>query len=488
MFLVFSIVLAVLAVVCHSNNTIDENGLLVIEKDTTIITAEDGYTQDASLVTVVIPSSVVTIGKQAFFGCQALKNVTFVNPNGALTTIGDYAFGNTAIVSIKLTSQLKTIGSNAFYQNDYLELVEFAQGSGDFTSIGDYAFAESSIANFSLPASTQSIGIGFFSNTANLIDFVFVENSGEDVNAPGLTEIGEEAFMMSGLIGPLEIPNTLNTLGKKAFFGCASLKILQFKPTSILEVISDSAFSQTGLTNVMIPNSVKKIDINAFTGLDGNTTHSGTSPLKTVAFEQGSQLTSIGSQAFQNNGKLEIMNIPASVETIHANAFSETRSLSKVTFQSPSALSSIESSAFMHSGLIGELELPNNIVSIGSNSFSFNLKLTKVVFDCGSSVTINSDAFSQTGVTSMILPMGSICNDCIDDQRVIRYACQPTFSPTRAADKDAPTMHPTPIFTPPPGDAPTNGKEDNEGSGKGSPDDGDGSSSPTGAIVGIFFG
>lgn len=69
----------------------------------------------SNLSSIVIPDNVTTIGNRAFSACTMLKDVK-IGPS--LTSIGDYAFAQTAIEHISFPASLATIGSGAFYLCD----------------------------------------------------------------------------------------------------------------------------------------------------------------------------------------------------------------------------------------------------------------------------------------------------------------------------------------------------------------------------------
>jgi uncharacterized repeat protein (TIGR02543 family) len=68
-----------------------------------------------AITSVVIPSSVESIGASAFSGCNKLESITF-GENSVLTSIGASAFYNcTSLTNITIPSSVESIGSSAFY-------------------------------------------------------------------------------------------------------------------------------------------------------------------------------------------------------------------------------------------------------------------------------------------------------------------------------------------------------------------------------------
>ena len=114
-------------------------------------------------------------------------------------------------------------------------------------------------------------------------------------------------------------------------------------------------------------------------------TFSGAASLTSVTF--GSGLTSIGTSAFQNTA-LTSVTIPDSVTSIGGRAFSGAVSLTSVTFGS--GLKSIAERAFQNTALTS-LTIPNSVTTIGSYAFQGLTSLTSLTLGSGiTSVGYNS--------------------------------------------------------------------------------------------------
>ena len=111
---------------------------------------------------------------------------------------------------------------------------------------------------------------------------------------------------------------------------------------------------------VLIPASVISIGEEAFKDCD---------ILKNVRFEWGSELTSVGSNAFSGCRSLKSIVIPESVTRIGANTFNDCIALERVIFQGQSQLTSIGENAFRNCRSLTSIVIPESVTSIGENAF-----------------------------------------------------------------------------------------------------------------------
>ena len=89
---------------------------------------------NTGLTSITIPSSVNSIGTNAFGGSNDLASVTMLD---GITTIGNFAFYNTSITSITIPSSVTNIGDGAFDECKNLKSITIPS---NVTSIGMVAF------------------------------------------------------------------------------------------------------------------------------------------------------------------------------------------------------------------------------------------------------------------------------------------------------------------------------------------------------------
>ena len=118
---------------------------IVVDSDNTVFDSRDNCnaiieTASNTLIfgcmNTIIPNSVTAIGREAFYGCSSLTDITIPN---SVTTIGFWAFrGCSSLEKTTIPNSVATIGNYAFC--DCSSLTNVTIGNS-VTAIGDYALA-----------------------------------------------------------------------------------------------------------------------------------------------------------------------------------------------------------------------------------------------------------------------------------------------------------------------------------------------------------
>jgi hypothetical protein len=137
-----------------------------------------------------------------------------------------------------------------------------------------------------------------------------------DLMIDGYGIIPNVAFENCNKLERVVIGNNISEIGPKAFYGCKNLHTLTFLPTSTLNVISKSAFENTGLHQISLPRTVTKIGNNAFKNCKEAIVLSfgGTKNEK-------SMLEEIGFSAFEGCKLIRNVYLPESMKFIRQGAF-----------------------------------------------------------------------------------------------------------------------------------------------------------------------
>ena len=377
---------------------------------------EKAFYACAGLVSVVIPSCVISINYNSFTGCESLTTVTI---NSASIAAGPYnstynlknLFGNQ--VTSYTIGAVSTIGCCAFYGCTNLASVTLHHA---ILSIDNNAFYGcSNMYRVNITDLTAWLRINFVSEYSNPLYYA------------------HNLYLNGTKITDLTIPNGVSTIKQYAFLGCSmtSVNIPNYTVTSI----GNSAFeSCSSLTSVYIGNSVTSIGENAFrgcTGLPSVFIPSSITVISAGVFRECSNLTSvdfpngisqIGNNAFYNCSSLTDLVIPDEVpSTIGDYAFCGCSSLTSVTI--PSTVNSIGNFAFSSCGSLTSVTINSNAIASLSYSELFNMKnkfgnqVTRYTF--GSNITsIGQNAFYDcTGMAELILPssLSSIGNNAFQN-------------------------------------------------------------------------
>jgi len=182
------------------------NGVLFNKDQSTLILFPIGKTG-----AYVIPTSVTSIGDEAFSDCSGLTSVTIPN---SVTSIGSHGFYYcSGLTSVTIPNGVTSIGSHAFYGCRDISSVTIPNS---VTSVGVYAFAYcDSLTSVTIPSSITSIVDGMFDECGRLTD-VTIPNS--------VTSIGSYAFSACGGLTSILIPAGVISIGDSAFTFCDSLE------------------------------------------------------------------------------------------------------------------------------------------------------------------------------------------------------------------------------------------------------------------------
>lgn len=240
-----------------------------------------------------------------------------------------------------------------------------------------YTFEAGGLYYNILSYSDLEVEVTFDDNTYNAYsgDIVIPETVDYDGQTYTVTAIGSEAFANDTNLTGIEIPNTVETIGERAFTfsGITEIKI----PDSVVFIGNDAFHHCSGLKNISIGKSFQQTEnytIFSSCPIETATLNCAYVPnaflcfnetLKRVTF--GNNVNTIGILSFEECTALETVEFSNSVSVIARSAFSRCKSLAEVNL--PESLLEIGERAFEECENIASMVLPRSLKKIGSSAF-----------------------------------------------------------------------------------------------------------------------
>ena len=383
----------------------------------------DAFGWCCNLTEIVLPNSLVSIGNYAFCHCCNLTNI--IIPDNVLY-IHDGAFSTCwNLQTVEFSDNLLEIGSEAF-NGCYFTSISIPQS---VTYIGGGAFIGCPVTSIDVDEGntcylSDEYGVLFNKDMTELIQYPNGNKRTEYVIPDTVEVVGEYAFNENFYLTTVTVPNSVIRIEDFAFYCCSVIRTISI-PASV-EIIGEEVFNgcdrltsitvdknnlfyssdsigvlfdknKTVLiqypkgneqTSYRIPNSVTKIADCAF---------NGSRNITEVVIPDS--VTSIGIQAFEFS-HIECITIPDSVTEIGDHAF-YTSALTSVTIGN--GITEIPYGLFMYCDDLTEITIPDSVSTIAEYAFHGCDNLTNVYFEGSEDgweyVSIDIDNESLTNAT-----------------------------------------------------------------------------------------
>ena len=308
-----------------------------------------------NLSEITIPAGVTEIADGTFMGCRSLAKVTFLGP---VTSIGETAFYDTrSLKHIDLPDSLTSLGSGAFKQS---------HRDGETDRSGG-------LEEIVLPAGLTKIEEDTFNGCYDMRSVHFLGK---------VTSIGDGAFCYTSSLLEIDLPESVCSIGKKAFSGSGLQKILL--PKDCVDVEPD-AFASSALEAFEVDpgnTAFQAGEDGVLYSRDGKQLVLYPSSRQEAAYTVRPGTVEIGAYAFYGVRNLEHIILPDSLREIGDYAFAEQPKLKEVVL--PEGLEDISSNnTFYHCYSLTELSLPSTLRDISGSSVFSCIGITELVLPDG---------------------------------------------------------------------------------------------------------
>ena len=397
------------------------------------------FMQREGLISISLPSTLISIEDQAFAYCTGLNEI--IIPNG-VTRIGGWAFSGSGLMQIVIPDSVTQMGNGVFSSCENLISVQLPSGLNclesdtfawcsklesiiipdSITYIGSRAFYDcTNLKNITLPATLSSIYDGAFYNCSSLQSLVLPD---------GFVEVGSRAFMYCQSLKYVEFPESLLTIGDDAFFLCEGMLTVVNHSQFELSFGSWDHGSVARYAKILIDRDGNKYyyrdtyfeteDGFLFNHEDGRYTllaYLGYEETITLPSQiKGSNyglyqfrgaehvilpdgFTDLDESAFSGSAQLKSIVLPDSITIIPCDAFARCVNLQSITL--PANLIAIEDGAFMECRSLTEVTIPDGVERIGMYAFDGCWNLYTVHIP-ESVVKIGNNAFPVWGRESAL--------------------------------------------------------------------------------------
>ena len=366
-------------------------------------------------VELIIASEVTTIPDQLFYQQQWLGSVVIPS---SVTSIGQMAFGYCAIEKVVIKDAPVNIGQAAFALNVNLKHLELGDNVRSYGqgALAITPFIENDLI-INIPAGMSADPMAFMMCGAREVNYASNHSSARTYN--GLvysTDYKTLLYCPAGKVGPVSIRSSITAISDGAFMYCTRITGEIVVPDSVKSLkaednssssgntinigISIPIFSYAGMSSVILPEGITEIPASTFASCPNLTsvnipttvTTMGNSVFEDcdglIEFTIPDTVTSIGTQFFQGCDNLKNVVVGNSVTSIPQYFCYECPNLETIVFGENVRSISSYTFTFCHK-LKGTLVIPDRVTSIGIHAFQECSSLTGL--DLGSGLTTIED-------------------------------------------------------------------------------------------------
>ena len=358
--------------------TFYNSGIENIKLNDGLNTIKESAFEKSKIKSIVIPDSVSLIETKAFVGCKKLETVKI---GEKLENIDKETFDRCKkLSSLTLGKNLKTIGESAFNDCKALGNIEFPstletidygafKGSGltkvDLSKYGKYvdywAFSDCDmLESIKIGAQVEEFHVNAVANCKSLKNISIDENNAEYVSdGTCIMDKSDDTLLLvaGGVSGTYKIPKDVFLIDSEAFYGCVNIKEFDASENPRYSTIDGVLFRERTYENI------RGLELVAYP-----LTREGSYsiPKSTIV---------VAASAFQNS-KITAITIPNTVRYIGACAFEECKGLTRIVI--PGSVEQISNSTFWGCDNLVRVQIKKGVKYIRRNAFKGCEKLKRI--------------------------------------------------------------------------------------------------------------
>ena len=358
---------------------------------------------------VVVPSSVTTIGKNAFNGCAPITNITIPN---TVKKICDWAFDCcNGLTSLFISASVEEIAGSDFTRCSKLNAIKVDANNKYYKSIDGNLYKKRSDGGidliqyavgkkdttFTIPSEVKSVNFyAFWGNTSlkniitndktgwystidgnlyydygkRLLQYACGKTDTEFTIPEGVEEICNSGCSYCTSLKKVNLPSTLTKIGYNSFQCCENLEEIVI-PTSVTEIEKNAFW---GCKNLKTVYNLSKLDIKK-----GAETHGYVAKYADNVFTTFEDFNIQGGELVKYVGKGGNVVIPSVVTVIGKNAFNGCDAITSITI--PNTVKKIDNWAFDCCNGLTSIFIPASVEEIAGSDFTRCSKLNAIKVD-----------------------------------------------------------------------------------------------------------
>ncbi len=334
------------------------------------VTAISGFSNNLNITSLTVPDTIEYIDRDSFKGLN--ESVYNIYDNGRYIGTDDNPYfifveGLLNCETCLIHEDTELICVNAFGLNYDIKTVRFLGDKIKYVGYGMFDTA-SKLENVELPEHFPSIPFSMFRRCTSLKTIALPQ---------GIESIGESSFSESGITA-IDLPISLKTIGPGAFENCWGLKMI-FIPKNVENIDPRAFINCLNLGRIDADNSNEHYTSSSGVLFNKNLTKLVKVPEETTSLIIPSSVNELGDYSMYSCEELTSIDIPDSVTTIGRAAISHCLRITEITI--PDSVITLDDFALNYCLSLATLNLGGGIKTIGELCIASCRKLETINFN-----------------------------------------------------------------------------------------------------------